>query len=94
MQRPVAQIIVSKVTATDEARTHHFGAGTHGPGGCCAHPERVDLAFELDVLLLGLAGTLLEVGDILCLASTIIPLLEEGARGRDGHVLSASPGHV
>ncbi len=72
---------------------NHFGARTHCTAGCGTHSERVDLAFEFEVLFLGLAGTILEVGDILRLSCAIVPLLEKGTRWRDGEIFPPSTGH-
>lgn len=72
---------------------NHFGARAHCAACCGTHSERVDLAFELEVLFLRFAGTILEVGDILRLACAIVPLLEKGTRWRDGEIFPPSTGH-
>lgn len=62
-------------------------------GSAKLRAEGIDLLLETRILLFHLLATLLEIGDIACLAGTVIALLEESAGGGNRHVLSAAARH-
>ena len=68
--------------------------GRRWGGGLQLRLEGIDLLPEKGILLLCLLDADLEVGEVLGLACAVVPLLEERAGGRYGHVLAAAAGHV
>ena len=62
-------------------------------GGAKLRAEGIDLRLETRILLFHLLATFFEIGEIARFAGTIVALLEEGAGGGDGQVLSAAARH-
>ena len=84
---------VSRASRSELRGTHDLWTGAHRARGGGPEAEDVELPSESHILLLCSAGALLKVSDILGFSRTIVPLLKQGSRRRDGEIFPSSAGH-
>jgi hypothetical protein len=80
-------------TRKGKGGTDYFRTGSHSAAGCCTHAKGFYLPLELGVFVLGFSKPVLDVREILCFASTVVPLLEECARGGYSEIFPSAAGH-